>query len=130
MSDTPPVRGVLVAHGSMARGMMDAMEKIAGTGEEVLTALSNEGLGPGTLQEKLDDLLGDSPAVVFTDLSSGSCALAARICCRERGARAVITGVNLPMLLDFVFNRHLPLGELVPRLLAKGRESLTTSSDN
>ena len=124
MSDGPALPGVLIAHGGMARGMLDAVEKISGAGADVLSPLSNEGKSPEVLQAALDELIGKDPAVIFTDLASGSCALAARVCCREVSHQVVISGVNLPMLLDFVFNRHLPLSELVPRLLAKGGESL------
>ncbi len=42
---------------------------------------------------------------------------------------AVVFGVNLPILLDFVFHRDLPLEELVPRLLEKGRESVQSVPD-
>ena len=124
MSDRPALPGVLIAHGGMAKGMLDAVQRISGAGTDVLKALSNEGKSPEVLQAALDELVGKDPAVIFTDLASGSCALAARVCCREASQQVMISGVNLPMLLDFVFNRHLPLSELVPRLLAKGGESL------
>jgi mannose/fructose-specific phosphotransferase system component IIA len=113
----------------MAQGMMDAVKKISGLGEDSLSAISNEGLSPEALKEALDKLLGDGPAIIFTDLPSGSCALAARVCCRKGNRQVVINGVNLPMLLDFVFNIHLELDELVPRLLAKGRDSLKTTHE-
>jgi mannose/fructose-specific phosphotransferase system component IIA len=32
--------------------------------------------------------------------------------------------VNLPILLDFVFHRDMPLDELVPRLVGKGRDGI------
>jgi mannose/fructose-specific phosphotransferase system component IIA len=32
--------------------------------------------------------------------------------------------MNLPMLLEFVFHRELSLSQLVPRLLAKGKEAV------
>jgi len=104
----------------MAQGMVDATRKISGAGEGILIPLSNEGKSPQTLQEELDLILGDGPAIIFTDLPSGSCAIAAQMCCRLREDQAVISGVNLPVLLDFVFNRQLPVAELVPRLLSKG----------
>ena len=69
----------------------------------------------------LEARLGAAPAVVFVDLPSGSCALEARRVARARPATAVVCGVNLPMLLDFVFHRDLPLETLVPRLLERGR---------
>ena len=124
MSEVEPVLGVLLAHGTMARGMVDAARKISGVGEDALMPLSNEGKSPGLLEEELNALLSNRPALIFTDLSGGSCALAAQVCCRREGGRVVVFGVNLPILLDFLFHRHLPLEELVPRLLAKGRESL------
>ncbi|MFC1661211.1 PTS sugar transporter subunit IIA [Gemmatimonadota bacterium] len=124
MSEGAAVRGILLAHGGMARGMTDAIRKIAGVGEEVLIPISNEGKSPEALQAELDDLLGASPGIVFTDMAHGSCAVTARICCREERTQAVLFGVNLPVLLDFVFHRHLPLHELVPRLLEKGQASL------
>jgi mannose/fructose-specific phosphotransferase system component IIA len=108
----------------MAKGMVDAIRKISGAGEEALVPVSNEGKSPQTLQAELDDLLGDAPGIVFTDLANGSCAVTARVCCRAECDQAVIFGVNLPVLLDFVFHRTLPLHELVPRLLEKGRRGV------
>ncbi len=124
MSEDPQVRGVLLSHGKMAEGMVDAVSKIAGLQEGALVALSNEGCDPQGLAEQVDELVGDAPAVVFTDLCTGSCALTAQLTCRDNGRRAVVFGMNLAMLLDFVFHRNLPLDELVPRLLEKGRDSV------
>ena len=72
MSDGPALPGVLIAHGGMARGMLDAVEKISGAGADVLSPLSNEGKSPEVLQAALDELIGKDPAVIFTDLASGS----------------------------------------------------------
>ena len=127
--ERPAVRGVLLAHGAMANGMADAIRKISGVGEEALVAMSNDGKTPDSLKDELDGLLGEAPSIIFTDLASGSCALTARVCCRAGLQQAVIFGVNLPLLLDFVFHRHLPLDELVPRLLAKGKASLQSTPE-
>lgn len=125
MSEGPPgrVRGVLLAHGEMARGMADAVRKISGQGEEALVPLSNEGRSPERLRQDLENLLGEGPAVVFTDLQAGSCALAA-LSASRRGSTFVVCGANLPMLLDFVFHRDLALEQLVDRLVEKGREGI------
>jgi len=129
MSDPPSVQGILLAHGGMARGLLDAVHRISGTGVEALLALSNEGKSPEVLQRELAQVLQAGPAIIFTDLASGSCALSAQICCRGDAGHVVLFGVNLPVLLDFVFNRHLPMEELVPRLLEKGKESLKSSPE-
>jgi mannose/fructose-specific phosphotransferase system component IIA len=86
--------------------------------------VSNVGKSPDALVAEIEAIAGGAPVIVFTDLQAGSCTLAARLSSREHPERAVLCGVNLPMLLDFVFHRDLPLDELVARLLAKGRQGV------
>jgi mannose/fructose-specific phosphotransferase system component IIA len=108
----------------MSFGMVDAVQKIAGIPEGVLVAISNEGLGVDELVRSVVEVAGDDPVIIFTDLQTGSCALAARFACKQPENRRILFGVNLPMLLDFVFHRTLPLDDLVVRLIAKGRDSI------
>ncbi len=124
MNEGARIRGVLLSHGKMAEGMVDAVQKITGLEEGALVGLSNEGSSPRGLAEQVDQLVGDAPTIVFTDLCTGSCALTAQLTCKEDGRRAVVFGMNLPMLLDFVFHRDLSLDELVCRLLQKGKDSV------
>ena len=126
MSDDGPVRGVVVAHGPMARAMVDAVRRIAGDAADGLIALSNDDKSPDALRAELEAELGTGPAVVFADLQSGSCAMAALSSCRDGARRVVVCGVNLPMLLDFVFHAQLPLDEVVDRVVDKGRAAITT----
>ena len=127
MSDVELVRGVLLSHGKLAEGLVDAVRRITDLDEDVLVAMSNEGQNPQGLAERVDVLGGSAPIVVFTDLGTGSCALTAQLTCRAQDRRAVVFGMNLPMLLEFVFHRELSLSELVPRLLTKGREGVKTA---
>jgi mannose/fructose-specific phosphotransferase system component IIA len=120
-----PVRGVIIAHSSLASGLAAAVGQICGVGEEALLTISNEGRGPEGLLEELRQAVGDAPVVIFTDLGSGSCALAARKVALERPATGVVSGVNLPILLDFVFHRYLPIQVLVERLVEKGRGGIS-----
>ena len=115
-------RGVVVAHGEMAKGLVDAVRRISGH-EDALVAVSNDGRSPDSLRAELETLLEGGPSVVFTDLQAGSCALAA-VATSRRGNTVVVCGANLPMLLDFVFNRDLPLDVLAERLVQKGREGI------
>jgi mannose/fructose-specific phosphotransferase system component IIA len=120
--------GIVVGHGEMARGLVDAVRRIAGEAGEGLTAVSNEGKGPQELRAELDAAAGEGPTVVFVDLESGSCGIAAAYACRECAGRAVVCGVNLPMLLDFVFHRDLPIDELVARVVDRGRSAIRAKS--
>ena len=121
------VRGIVIAHGDMATGMIDAVKHIAGIGGDFLLPLSNRGLGPDALAQEVRKLAGDEPAIVFTDLQSGSCGFAARRCSQEMPQIVVISGVNLPILLEFVMRRQLPIDQLVPFLLGKGRTAISCS---
>jgi mannose/fructose-specific phosphotransferase system component IIA len=118
------VRGIVLTHGTMCHGMVDAVRKITGVEDEALLAISNEGLGPEALLRMVTEVVGEGPVIIFTDLQTGSCALAARFACRDPGTRTVVFGANLPMLLDFVFQRHLPLEELVERLVERGKTGI------
>lgn len=116
-----PVRGLIVAHSTLASAFASAVRQIAGVGDDVLQPLSNEGRGPEQLLESVRMAAGDRPVIIFTDLSSGSCAFAARKFAHERPDTGIVSGVNLPLLLDFVFHRDMPLQSLVDRLVEKGR---------
>ncbi len=120
-----PVRGLIVAHSSLAAGMAAAVRQIAGAEEGALQPLSNEGHGPEGLIAAVTAAVGEARVVIFTDLSSGSCAFAARRIAIRRPNTGIICGVNLPVLLDFVFHRDLPLPELVARLVEKGRGGIS-----
>jgi PTS system mannose-specific IIA component len=119
-----PVKGIIVTHGTMGFGMVDAVRKISGAEESALSAVSNDGLGPEDLVTAVSDFAGHEPTIIFTDLQTGSCALAARFACARPEERRVVFGANLPMLIDFVFHRHLPLDDLVDRLLERGRSAI------
>jgi mannose/fructose-specific phosphotransferase system component IIA len=119
-----PVRGIVVAHADLARALIEAVDRIVGLGQETLQAVSNEGLGPGGIRQALEEIAGDGPAILFTDLREGSCGMAARHLCMAREDHVLVTGVNLPMLLDFALNRDRPLEELVERVVERGRRAV------
>lgn len=125
-AEEAPAQGILVTHGAMSQGLVDAVVKITGVEPEALVPVSNDGKGPDALVAEVAAVAAraEGPVVIFTDLVQGSCALAARFVCRDPGNRTVLFGTNLPMLLDFVFHRTLPLEELEARLLERGRQGI------
>ncbi len=118
------LRGIVVCHGSLAEGYVDAVRQITGAGEDALVPLSNRGLSPETMTADLRAAIGDGPAVVFTDLLAGSCGFAARRLSQQNPNVAVVSGVNLPALLYFVMHRQEPLAAVVPAVLEKARAAL------
>lgn len=120
MNPEPETSGVVVAHADLAEALLRAVEEISGTRGGV-AAVSNHDCTPADLERRVEDAVGDGPAVIFVDLGSGSCAHVARRIGRRSGDVIVVTGVNLPLLLDYVFHRRTPLVELVERLRKKAR---------
>lgn len=125
-----PVRGVVLAHGEMAQGLIDAVRHIAGINSDFLVPVTNKGMGPDALAEQVSAAAGEGPVIVFTDLQSGSCGFAARRSIQSHPNLCVISGVNLPMLLEFVMRRQQPLEQLVPFLLTKGRAAICCAPAN
>jgi len=117
------LRGVVVCHGRLAGALVEAAEQISGvTG--ALMPVSNTGCDRGTLEERVAEAVGAGPAIVFVDLSSGSCLFAVLNRLREAAAAKVVTGVNLAMLVDFVFHRTLAVDEAAARAAIAGGKAI------
>ena len=117
------LRGVVVCHGRLAAALVDAAEQISGvTG--ALTPVSNTGCDRGTLEERVAEAVNGGPAVVFVDLASGSCLFAVLNRLKASAAAKVVTGVNLAMLVDFVFHRTLALDDAAARAAIAGNKAI------
>lgn len=108
------LRGVVVAHGDLAPALVEAAEEITGI-RDVLHAVSNRGCDRTTLEAMVREAAADGPAVVFVDLPAGSCYLAAMRGMAGLPEVNVVAGVNLSMLVDFVFHREAGLEAAVQR---------------
>jgi mannose/fructose-specific phosphotransferase system component IIA len=113
------LRGVVVCHGELAEALVDAAEQISGV-MGVLVPVSNAGCDRDSLEERVIRAVDGRPAVVFVDLASGSCLFAVLHKLRASPSVKVVTGVNLAMLVDFVFHRSLPPEEAAARAAVKG----------
>jgi mannose/fructose-specific phosphotransferase system component IIA len=115
--------GVVVCHGSLAGALVQAAEQISGL-SGVLVPVSNTGCDRDTLENRVMAALGGRPAVVFVDLASGSCSFAVLKRLRGEPSVKVVTGVNLAMLVDFVFHRNLPPADAAARAVTAGEKSI------
>ena len=120
-----PLGGIVAGHGDVAAALVRAVEQISGvTG--VLTPVSNTDCDRGTLEAKIESAINDHPAVIFVDLASGSCLFAALHRIKVHPDVRVVTGVNLAMLLDFVFHRELTAEAAAMRAREVGERAIRT----
>jgi mannose/fructose-specific phosphotransferase system component IIA len=117
------LRGVVVCHCALASALVQAAEQISGV-NGVLLPVSNTGCDRDVLEERVLTAVAGRPAVVFVDLASGSCLFAVLKRLRSEQSVKVVTGVNLAMLVDFVFHRSLSPAEAATRAVAAGEKSI------
>jgi PTS system mannose-specific IIA component len=126
---TAPVRRVpalIVTHADLAQALVRAAERVVGSIENV-TLLSNEGLSRDDLEDAIETCVRDwkEGGLLLTDFWGGSCHTCSSAAARRHGEVVIVTGINLPLLLDYLHNRdRLSVPELAERLQQKGRDSI------
>lgn len=125
------IRALVITHGNIGAELVRVTGLILGP-VEGLAAQSNSGKSLADLRTAITEWLaegaaaGATGAIVFVDDYGGSCATAAQLACGHEPGRAIISGVNLAMLLGFLTWREGDeFEELVGRLVRKGREAIT-----
>ena len=118
-----PLRGVVVSHAELAAALVVAVRAISGV-DDVLIPVSNEGCDPKALAARIEAAIGGVPAVLFVDLPGGSCLTSAIRLAHGHADIAVVTGVNLAMLLDFVFHRDVSPAEAARRAVEAGGRAI------
>jgi mannose/fructose-specific phosphotransferase system component IIA len=100
------VPALLVMHADLAAALVRAAESVFGPVEELPT-LSNVGHSRESLEDAIEERVGgwDNGGLVLTDFWGGSCHTCGVRAARGRGEVVVVTGVNLPTLLDFLHHR-------------------------
>jgi len=120
-----PLRGVIVSHSAVAQALVAAVTAITGV-SDALVPVSNDGCDGGALGARLATAIGGRPALLFVDLPGGSCLTSSVRLARGKTDVAVVTGVNLAMLLDFVFHRDLLPAEAARRAAEAGGKAIRT----
>ena len=122
-----PLRGVIVSHAAIAQALVSAVTVITGI-DGALVPISNEGCDNDALGERLRQAVGERPAVLFVDLPGGSCLTNSIRYAKQHTDIAVVTGVNLAMLLDFVFHRDVSPAEAARRAVDAGAKAIRVTA--
>lgn len=128
-SVTKRVPALLVMHADLAAALLRAAEKVVGPIDGV-EMLSNEGFSRHDLESEIARRVEGwtEGGLVLTDFWGGSCHICGVSALRgtpARGEVVIVTGINLPTLIDFLHNRdRYPVAELAERLRLKGQDSI------
>jgi len=119
--------GVVVGHGELAEGLVSALARVTGAQDNVWS-VSNDGLGREELiaavRSKVEERAGGREVLLFSDMSGGSCGQACRRLLADRVVQAVFFGVNLPLLIEFVFLQDQPFDAMLAAMVSKARDAL------
>ncbi len=120
---------LLVAHGNLGESLIECAAHILGSAPEKVATLNVTYpedpaamlANAAQLMRELDDPEG---VLVLSDMYGATpCNTVCRLL--EPGHVEAVAGVNLPMLLKVLTNRHLPLAELAAKAELRGREGIT-----
>ena len=128
----PDVPALLVTHADLGAALLRAAVRVYGPVENV-QVISNEGLSRDQLEKEIDDQvsLWEHGGLILADFWGGSCHICGIAAARGHGEVIVVTGLNLPLLLDYLHNRSaLGPRELAERLQQKGRDSIRLHYDH
>jgi len=125
------IPGLVVTHGTLGAELVRLVGLVLGPVEE-LDHLSNQGQSGPALTAEVQSWLRQKQnadhggLVIFVDDYGGSCANAAQVATGLMPGIALLTGVNLAMLLGFATWRDsLTLSDLAHKLVEAGRSAIT-----
>ena len=106
---------VVVSHGSFAQGVVDSSYMIFGKQDKVQTVTFQLDEEPNELADKL------AAAVARFDADGSPFNAASRIVAEHTERMGLITGLNLPMLIEAYTVRDKPIDEVIAHLEETGK---------
>ena len=119
------VPALLVMHADLSAALLRAARNVYEEVSDVET-LSNEGLSRDALVAVIEERVQawEHGGLVFADFWGSSCHQCGVRAARGHGEVIVVTGINLPTLIDYLHNRDsYSVTDLAERLLKKGQDS-------
>jgi len=125
------IPALLVTHADLGAALLRAAQQIYGPVADV-EFLSNSELSRTGLEHAIRERVSGwtHGGLVLTDFPGGSCQQCGLLAARGNAEILVVTGMNLPGLLDYLHNREqYPVAELAERLMTRARDSVRVQHD-
>jgi PTS system mannose-specific IIA component len=123
---------IVATHGDLGRELVHIAQLIIGAQSDLAAVCVEIHEGIEDLRHKLETLLQHRPqegALVLVDMFGGSPSNVALVLSQKYPLK-VVTGVNLPMLLEAITHRSvLELGALAELVRSKGQQSIINADE-
>lgn len=118
---------ILVAHGKFATELHNSLQMIVGEVSHFFPVNFYPDDGPDQLRERIETVLeinSGEEYIVFTDLYGGTPFNVTSRMAAEDSNISVVSGMNLPMLLELAFSVEASREELVEQAMNNAREGV------
>lgn len=122
---------IITGHGNYASGLLSSIELIAGNQEKLEVVDFKEGDSSDLLNKNIKEAisrLSNENIIIFTDIPGGTPFNQSVLISQEYSKIEVITGTNLPAIIDGLFNREMDINEFVEKVVLTGKDSLVSSN--
>jgi PTS system mannose-specific IIA component len=120
---------IILTHGDLGFCLKDTVEQMMGK-QPGMMVISNQGKDAEAVFSRLEELVSKNKSkdiFLFIDLYGGSCWQVAKKFGSKKGSVVLITGVNLPMLVQFLSKREkLDKFELLEKVVESGKGGIVT----
>jgi mannose/fructose-specific phosphotransferase system component IIA len=120
------IPALLVTHADLGAALLRAAQQVYGPVTDV-DFLSNSDHSRAGLERAIQERVAGwtEGGLVLTDFPGGSCQQCGMLAARSNPGVVVVTGVNLPGLLDYLHNRErCTVTELAERFIIRARDSV------
>lgn len=119
-SKTAKVAVILASHGYFAKEALHSAEMIVGKQDNCAYLAVTEDLNLQQAKEQMEEMYAEldtsNGTVILCDILGGTLSNVSGTFCLEKENTLVLSGLNLPMLLDLFTNRQRSLDELAESL--------------
>jgi mannose PTS system EIIA component len=127
------IGAIVITHGELGKELVEVAKGIVGSQPEVETISLTPGESPGELKKKIEASLGnlklEDGVIIFTDMYGGTPTNTSLPMTLDHKME-LLTGVNLPMLLEFFSSREmLDLAGLVQKVKQTGQKTIINAKE-
>ncbi len=120
---------IVTGHGNIATGIGSAVKLVFGQPEKFYTVDFTEDITPELLEEKILDKVNETGSengvLIFSDIAGGTPFKTASIISLKMENIKVISGMNLPMILEIICEREgMELEELYYHAMTTGKDEI------